>query len=121
MSLKNKPVRNGSSPASFERRKRDKTGHLLNGLVADLERRTQVVFETNNNNFHVESIQGIHRLLLQVILVDHHQAEPVLICLFFFSLSLSHSSFFLLLLLLLLLVSPLKPSLDPSTATAAAH
>ncbi|KAH9551818.1 hypothetical protein CY35_09G033300 [Sphagnum magellanicum] len=66
MSLKNKPVRNGSSPASFERRKRDKTGHLLNGLVADLERRTQVAFETNNNNFHVESIQGIHRLLLQI-------------------------------------------------------
>jgi hypothetical protein len=26
MSLKNKPVRNGSSPGSFERRKRDKTG-----------------------------------------------------------------------------------------------
>jgi hypothetical protein len=66
-------------------------GHLLNGLVADLERRTQVAFETNNNNFHVESIQGIHRLLLQVILVDHHQAEPVLICLFFFSVSLSLS------------------------------
>jgi hypothetical protein len=66
-------------------------GHLLNGLVADLERRTQVAFETNNNNFHVESIQGIHRLLLQVILVDLHQAEPVLICLFFFSLSLSLS------------------------------
>ncbi|CAK9238430.1 unnamed protein product [Sphagnum troendelagicum] len=66
MSLKNKPVRNGSSPGSFERRKRDKTGHLLNGLVADLERRTQVAFETNNNNFHVESIQGIHRLLLQI-------------------------------------------------------
>jgi hypothetical protein len=41
-------------------------GHLLNGLVADLERRTQVAFETNNNNFHVESIQGIHRLLLQI-------------------------------------------------------
>jgi hypothetical protein len=84
--------------------------------VADLERRTQVAFETNNNNFHVESIQGIHRLLLQVILVDHHQAEPVLFCLFL-SLSLSVSSFFLL----LLLVSPLKPSLDPSTAAAAAH
>lgn len=67
-------------------------GHLLNGLVADLERRTQVAFETNNNNFHVESIQGIHRLLLQVILVDHHQAEPVLFCLF---LSLSLSEFFL--------------------------
>jgi hypothetical protein len=93
-------------------------GHLLNGLVADLERRTQVAFETNNNNFHVKSIQGIHRLLLQVILVDHHQAEPVLICLFFFSLSLSLSlsSFFLL-----RLVSPLKLSLDPSTPAAAAH
>ncbi|KAL2614032.1 hypothetical protein R1flu_025724 [Riccia fluitans] len=58
----------GSTVASgaVDKRKKDKTVHVLDGLVADLARRTQSGLEGSGPNQHLESIKAIHRLLMQI-------------------------------------------------------
>ncbi|KAL3678834.1 hypothetical protein R1sor_021790 [Riccia sorocarpa] len=57
---------NTVASAAVDKRKKDKTVHVLDGLVADLARRTQSGLEGSGPEQHLESIKAIHRLLMQI-------------------------------------------------------
>ncbi|CAM6120332.1 unnamed protein product [Calypogeia fissa] len=65
-SQKSRALVNGASPGLLEKRKKDKSVLVLDGLVSDLARRTQSAIDGNGPTQHLESIRAIHRLLGQI-------------------------------------------------------